>query len=142
MDPQLIWTERASSDIEAIVRYIAHRNPKAAGRIGLGIYDRAQILAHRGDSAKWSMSNAKWTCSLLGQVSGIPGSLRFWRLSDRAKYAEHKLGSEAFTKWRTQRAQLLSCAAWTSGNRREVETSAETRAIIATLILYGTKHPS
>jgi plasmid stabilization system protein ParE len=44
MDRRLIWTERASSDIEAIVRYIARRDPKASGRIGLGIYQRAQIL--------------------------------------------------------------------------------------------------
>jgi plasmid stabilization system protein ParE len=44
MDCKLIWTEKASSDIEAIVRYIARRNPNAAARIGFGIYDRAQIL--------------------------------------------------------------------------------------------------
>jgi plasmid stabilization system protein ParE len=44
MERKIIWTERASSDIEAIVRYIARRDPSAASRIGLGIYDRAQIL--------------------------------------------------------------------------------------------------
>ena len=44
MDRKLVWTEKASSDIEAIARYIARRDPKAAARIGLGIYDRAQIL--------------------------------------------------------------------------------------------------
>jgi len=44
MDGKLVWTEKASSDIEAIVRYIARRDPSAAARIGLGIYDRAQIL--------------------------------------------------------------------------------------------------
>jgi plasmid stabilization system protein ParE len=44
MDCKLIWTEKASSDIEAIVRYIARRNPNGAARIGFGIYDRAQIL--------------------------------------------------------------------------------------------------
>jgi toxin ParE1/3/4 len=44
MDTKIIWTERASSDIEAVVRYIARRNPDAASRIGLGIYDRVQIL--------------------------------------------------------------------------------------------------
>jgi plasmid stabilization system protein ParE len=43
MDRKIIWTETSSSDIEAIVRYIARRDPKAAARIGLGIYDRAQI---------------------------------------------------------------------------------------------------
>lgn len=42
-DP-LIWTERASADIEAIVRYIARRNPQAAMSIGLGIYNRVQLL--------------------------------------------------------------------------------------------------
>ena len=40
----MIWTERASADIEAIVRYISRRNPIAATTIGMGIYDRAQIL--------------------------------------------------------------------------------------------------
>ena len=42
-DP-LVWTERASADIEAIVRYLARRNPQAATSIGLGIYHRAQLL--------------------------------------------------------------------------------------------------
>lgn len=44
MERQIIWTEQASGDIEAIVRYIARRDPNAAGRIGMGIYDRVQIL--------------------------------------------------------------------------------------------------
>jgi plasmid stabilization system protein ParE len=44
MERQLIWTERSSEDIEAIVRYIARRNPVAASSIGNGIYERAQIL--------------------------------------------------------------------------------------------------
>lgn len=44
MGGALIWTERASADIEAIVRYIARRNPRAAASIGLGIFNRAQIL--------------------------------------------------------------------------------------------------
>jgi plasmid stabilization system protein ParE len=44
MDRKLVWTEKASGDMEAIVRYIARRNPSAATRIGFGIYDRAQIL--------------------------------------------------------------------------------------------------
>jgi len=50
MDRKLVWTEKASSDIEAIVRYIARRDPKAAARIGLGIYDRAQILFQQSRS--------------------------------------------------------------------------------------------
>lgn len=37
MDRKLVWTEKASGDIEAIVRYIARRDPSAAARIGLGI---------------------------------------------------------------------------------------------------------
>ena len=53
MGRQLIWTERASSDIAAIVRYIARRNPAAASQIGFGIYDRAQILLqHPGAGTK------------------------------------------------------------------------------------------
>ena len=44
MDRKIVWTEKASGDIEAIFRYIARRDPGAAARIGLGIYERAQIL--------------------------------------------------------------------------------------------------
>lgn len=44
MDRKLVWTETASDDIEAIVRYIALYDRSAAARVGLGIYDRAQIL--------------------------------------------------------------------------------------------------
>ena len=44
MAGSLVWTERASADIEAIVRYIARRNPQAAAAIGFGIYNRAQLL--------------------------------------------------------------------------------------------------
>ena len=44
MERKIVWTERASGDIEAIVRYIARRDPAAAGRIGAGIYNRVQIL--------------------------------------------------------------------------------------------------
>jgi plasmid stabilization system protein ParE len=44
MDRKLVWTETASADIEAIVRYIARNDSTAAARIGFGFYDRAQIL--------------------------------------------------------------------------------------------------
>jgi plasmid stabilization system protein ParE len=44
MAAELIWTERASADIQAIVRYIARRNPAAASAIGFGIFHRAQLL--------------------------------------------------------------------------------------------------
>jgi plasmid stabilization system protein ParE len=44
MDRKVVWTETASADIEAIVRYIALHDPGAAARVGFGIYDRAQIL--------------------------------------------------------------------------------------------------
>jgi plasmid stabilization system protein ParE len=50
MERRIIWTERASSDIEAIVRYIARRNPGAARSIGLGIYDRVQILVEHPEA--------------------------------------------------------------------------------------------
>lgn len=50
MDRKLIWTEKASGDIEAIVRYIARRDPKAAARIGFGIYERVQILLQHPES--------------------------------------------------------------------------------------------
>lgn len=50
MDRKLVWTEKSSGDIEAIVRYIARRDSKAAARIGLGIYERAQILLQQPEA--------------------------------------------------------------------------------------------
>lgn len=50
MERRIIWTERASSDIEAIVRYIGRRDPDAAQRIGLGIYERAQVLVQQPEA--------------------------------------------------------------------------------------------
>lgn len=45
-DPRaIIWTERASADLEIVIRkYIARRNSQAAGQIGRGIFDRIEIL--------------------------------------------------------------------------------------------------
>ncbi len=42
---KIIWTERASDDLGALVRYVARQNPDAARSMGYGIYDRAQVLA-------------------------------------------------------------------------------------------------
>ena len=50
MERKLTWTHHASNDIEAIVRYIARRDPKAAAEIGFGIYHRAQILLQHPES--------------------------------------------------------------------------------------------
>ena len=59
---KIFWTERASADIEAIVRYIARRDPDAAGRIGLGVYERAQILVENPNagSSLDELSNGSW----------------------------------------------------------------------------------
>ena len=54
----LVWTARASADIEAIVRYIARRNPQAATSIGLGIYHRAQLLLTHPQAVPLSTSCA------------------------------------------------------------------------------------
>ena len=50
MGRKIIWTEQASGDIEAIIRYLAARDPAAAQRIGYGIYDRTQILLQHAES--------------------------------------------------------------------------------------------
>jgi plasmid stabilization system protein ParE len=50
MERKIIWTQKASNDIEAIVRYIARRNPSASSRIGLGIYERAQVLVRHPEA--------------------------------------------------------------------------------------------
>jgi len=45
MAHELIWTLKASADLEAIIRYLAPRNPDAARRIGQGILERVEMLA-------------------------------------------------------------------------------------------------
>lgn len=47
---KIVWTERASDDLRAVVRYISRRNPIAAEATGYGIYDRVQILAEFPES--------------------------------------------------------------------------------------------
>ena len=44
MAQRIIWTEKASEDIEAIFRYIARNNPSAAARVTSGIFERTRIL--------------------------------------------------------------------------------------------------
>jgi plasmid stabilization system protein ParE len=44
MAQKIIWTEHASDDLGAIMRYIARHNPDAARNLGYGIYDRAQVV--------------------------------------------------------------------------------------------------
>ncbi len=44
MDYRIIWTEKASDDIKAIIRQIRRHNPQAAVQIGCGIFDKVQIL--------------------------------------------------------------------------------------------------
>ena len=41
---KIIWTESASEDIAAIVRFIARHNPDAARKMGQAIFDGTQIL--------------------------------------------------------------------------------------------------
>lgn len=47
---KIVWTQKASEDIEAIVRHIARKNSKGAHKIGVGIYRRAQILKEHPES--------------------------------------------------------------------------------------------
>ncbi len=41
---KVIWTESASDDLGAVVRYTSRHNPDAARAVGYGIYDRVQVL--------------------------------------------------------------------------------------------------
>lgn len=47
---KIVWTERASDDLLAIVRYISRHNTAAAEAMGYGIYDRVQILVEYPES--------------------------------------------------------------------------------------------
>jgi plasmid stabilization system protein ParE len=44
MDWRIVWTQKASEDVEAIVRYISRHNRNAAAEVGRWIFDRTQIL--------------------------------------------------------------------------------------------------
>jgi len=45
MDFQVIWSDKAITDLRDICSYIAQDNPEAALRMGNGILDHVQILA-------------------------------------------------------------------------------------------------
>jgi plasmid stabilization system protein ParE len=82
MDRKLIWTEKASDDLQAIVRYIALHDPHAAARIGNGIYDRAQILLRNPEAGTilkelveggwWKLIFWRWNVYV---IRGYPTSL-------------------------------------------------------------------
>jgi plasmid stabilization system protein ParE len=44
MDFQIVWTESASEDLEAIVAHIAEANPVAAERVGDTILKHVEVL--------------------------------------------------------------------------------------------------
>ena len=51
MDFKLIWSESSIEDLAAIVRFIALRDGSDVARqIGLGIYDRAQVLTRHPEA--------------------------------------------------------------------------------------------
>ena len=62
MAQKIIWTEHASDDLGAIVRYISRHNPDAARTMGFGIYDRAQVLMEfpEAGSIVREMNNPDW----------------------------------------------------------------------------------
>jgi plasmid stabilization system protein ParE len=59
---KIVWTESASEDLGAIVRFIARHNPDAAQKMGNAIYDGAQILTefHEAGSVVRELSNPDW----------------------------------------------------------------------------------
>ncbi|MGK0188387.1 MAG: plasmid stabilization system protein ParE [Verrucomicrobiales bacterium] len=56
MDFEPKWSETASNEIEAIVRYFGRRDLKAAGRIGFGIFNHAQKLVDQPELRRVEMS--------------------------------------------------------------------------------------
>jgi plasmid stabilization system protein ParE len=45
MDYEIVWTESAAADLEAIVRYLARRNATAAESVRTGILDHVETLS-------------------------------------------------------------------------------------------------
>jgi plasmid stabilization system protein ParE len=41
---EIVWTEEAVQWLEEIFEHVAAENPRAAGRVTTGIFERAQIL--------------------------------------------------------------------------------------------------
>jgi plasmid stabilization system protein ParE len=106
MERNVVWTERASGDIEAIVRYIARRDPSAAGRIGLGIYDRVQIFSitprrvrfstnfvQAGGASSFFGDGGSFTQFERGQLSSDESGQQLWeRLIWRRRYERRANG--------------------------------------------------
>jgi addiction module RelE/StbE family toxin len=94
MDYQIVWTEQATADLEAIATYIAENNPSAAQRTITAIVARVEQLQ---------------TVPLIGTIypSGSMGRFRkivsgnyriFYRVAEEAKQVE------ILTIWHSSRA--------------------------------------
>lgn len=44
MDCEIVWTELAAADFEAIVTYVAEQNPAAAEKLGQAILAKTELL--------------------------------------------------------------------------------------------------
>ena len=91
---KILWTERSSADIEAIVRYIARRDPEAAGRIGFGIQSDGTIVK-KVDAAYLRESildpGARVPKGFEGLGVGMPsylGILKDWQIEALILYLE------------------------------------------------------
>ena len=74
MERKIVWTGRASGDIEAIVRYIARRDPNAAGRIGAGIYHAYPVATQsRNDPLQVVVAGYADLHGLLWVLMPVPG---------------------------------------------------------------------
>jgi toxin ParE1/3/4 len=85
---RIIWTERASDDLGAIVRFISRHNREAAASVGFGIYDRAQILAEfpEAGSPVREVADPDWRHLVF----------RSWRIAYHLNRREHWLKSSVY----------------------------------------------
>jgi hypothetical protein len=100
MDRKLIWTEKASGDIEAIVRYIARRDSKAAARIGFGIYERSRFSSNIPKPERFSMSCAR--------AAGTSSSSDDGKLSTRFVEMTSSSAESGLRRWVKQTWRLQS----------------------------------
>lgn len=64
--PRLIWSPRATSDVQRLYRFLARRNPDAGKRAALAIYSGVRILEQQPHSGRLA--------------EGMPPGFREWIL--------------------------------------------------------------
>jgi plasmid stabilization system protein ParE len=95
MDYEIVWTEPAAGDLEAIVRYLARRSEAAAESVRTGILNHVEILS------RFPFIGPVYERDRSGRTREIV--YRSYRIFYRVEESSHRV--EILTVWHGSRAE-------------------------------------